>query len=190
MTNHNVLLSNGWILEKIRDHSFLIDFECGDEELNDYFRYRSQLHCKELISQTYGFHKEGTPVNDSIAIMDICNDSVKVKELPEIVKSKIQEEKNYPFYPAVKVTRLGVMKELQGQGIGTMILDSLKRLLLRDNRTGCRFITIDAYNTPKTLDFYIKHNDFEELDIHCDRTKRRTIPLVFDLLRLKDIKIQ
>ena len=32
-------------------------------------------------------------------------------------------------------------------------------LFLNNNRTGCRYVTVDAYNDPETINFYFK-NDF------------------------------
>lgn len=47
--------------------------------------------------------------------------------------------------------------------IGSQILDFIKDWFRsEDNKTGCRFIVVDAYNNPQTLHFYEK-NGFKPL---------------------------
>lgn len=68
-------------------------------------------------------------------------------------------------YPAVLIGRLGISSEYRGKGlnIGSQILDFLKGWFRSfDNKTGCRFIAVDAYNNKKTLHFYEK-NGFKPL---------------------------
>ena len=63
-------------------------------------------------------------------------------------------------YPAVLIGRLGVSSEYRGKGfsIGSQILDFIKGWFRSfNNKTGCRFIVVDAYNNEKTLHFYNKN---------------------------------
>lgn len=188
MQNRNKIEYQGWILEKVPNPSILQDFECGDDDLNDYYRNDSENHRKQLLTQTYCFHRADHSWEDSLAFVDICNDSLRIKDLPQKLFSTIPESKSYAFYPAIKVTRLGVSVEANRQGIGTKLLNAVKHLFVTDNRTGCRFITVDAYNSEKVLNFYKCRNDFEELKLHSNRESRRTIPLVFDLSRIEVVE--
>ncbi|MCB1168677.1 MAG: hypothetical protein KDK33_21150, partial [Leptospiraceae bacterium] len=63
-------------------------------------------------------------------------------------------------------------------GLGRQILDLLKADFVTNNKTGCRFITVDAYNNPKTLGFYGR-NGFEYLD-ETDSNKKTRL-MFFDL---------
>jgi len=54
-------------------------------------------------------------------------------------------------------------------------------MFLRDNRTGCRFMTVDAYNNPQVINFYQK-NGFAFLS-EADQ-KKETRSMYFDLKRL------
>jgi hypothetical protein len=58
----------------------------------------------------------------------------------------------------------------------------IKKLFLTDNRTGCRLVTVDAYNDPEVLDFYLK-NEFQFFS-DKDKSKRQR-SLFFDLKRLQ-----
>ena len=52
---------------------------------------------------------------------------------------------------------------MRGMNIGSDILDYIKEIFSDDsNRTGCRYIVVDAYNRPDVLSFYEK-NEFKYL---------------------------
>ena len=108
MSSRNRIEYQGWILEQVPEPSILQDFECGDDDLNDYYHNDSENHRKQLLTQTYCFHRKDHSWEDSLAFVDICNDSLRIKDLPPDLFTTIPGSKAYPFYPAIKVTRLGV----------------------------------------------------------------------------------
>jgi ribosomal protein S18 acetylase RimI-like enzyme len=92
------------------------------------------------------------------------------------------EKRGYPSYPAVKIGRLGVLKKYQCQDIGTSLVNMTKDMFLTNNRTGCRFLTVDATNKEPVIKFY-KKNGFDFL-WEEDRDKATRI-MFFDLMRHK-----
>lgn len=99
-------------------------------------------------------------------------------------------------FPAVLIGRLGVSADYRGKGmyIGSQIIDFVKDWFRsEDNKTGCRFIVVDAYNNEKTLHFYEKNGfkllyktekeerDFLELEVD---EKLETRFMFFDLKRI------
>ena len=75
----------------------------------------------------------------------------------------IPHEKSLFSYPATLIGRLGVNRDFAGKGIGTELIDFIKLWLLeRENRTACRFLTVDAYNNENTLKYY-ENNGFKYL---------------------------
>ena len=87
------------------------------------------------------------------------------------------EKRKYSFFPAVKITRLGVSLQFQKRGIGSLLLDTVKKFFTTENRTGCRFLLVDAYKD--AVPFY-ERNGFQRLYVKKPET-RRTLPLFFDL---------
>jgi GNAT superfamily N-acetyltransferase len=79
----------------------------------------------------------------------------------------------------MKIGRLGVSNNFKGQGIGTIILDYIKELFITNNRTGCRFITVDAYGA--SLTFY-ERNGFGYLTSKDKGMDTRL--MYFDLMKL------
>lgn len=165
-------------------------FDCGHDDLNNFFRNDAFAHKKELLTETYYLQpKEATEkgIFFPVAFVSYLNDAVNIKRSRDrtyfqkyIKKIAPPEKLTYNYFPAVKIGRLGVKKEYISNGFGTAILNMTKEMFLTDNRTGCRFITVDAYNEPRTINFYQK-NDFDfYLD---DDSKRDARIMYFDLLR-------
>lgn len=183
----NEFENSGWILKKVEDYSVLKNFDCGNEEheqdLNEFFQKDVLKHKEELLSETYALYEATVEKNSPVALISLCNDSIKKENIIEILGFK-GTTKEYPFYPAVKIARFGIVKELHRSGIGSHIINMIKQLFLTDNRTGCRLITLDAYNAPKVTSFY-KKNDFEFLrDNPKDKLRNQRV-MFYDLKRLK-----
>ncbi|KJU83145.1 GCN5-like N-acetyltransferase [Candidatus Magnetobacterium bavaricum] len=106
----------------------------------------------QLLAVTYVLESK----DKTIAFYSVLND--KVQRTTKTSKNVPNKKRHYT-YPAVKIGRLGVHKDYQRIGIGRMVLDHIKKAFAYDNKTGCRFITVDAYNKPDVLSFYIK-NEF------------------------------
>lgn len=175
----NEFVDGPWILKKVENIAICDSFDCGDDDLNEYFHVDAILHKKELLTQTYCLEVRAMP-DLVIALLDFCNDTVQLKEYSGAID--IDERKRYPSLPAVKLTRFGVAKMFQRMNIGTNALNMVKKFFTIDNRTGCRFITVDAYNQPEVINFYEK-NEFKLLT-HKDKNKD-TRSLFFDLKRLE-----
>jgi len=84
-------------------------------------------------------------------------------------------------YPAVKIGRLGTSLVYAGQGIGAEIISFIKLLFAQSNKTGCRFITVDAHHN--AVGFYEKcgFSYFTENDAQDD-----TRLMYFDLKPFRD----
>lgn len=79
------------------------------------------------------------------------------------MKSLTNHEKPLRRYPGVLIGRLGVNVEFARLGIGSEILDFIKGWFFSStNKTGCRFVIVDAVNNPSIISFYQK-NGFKML---------------------------
>jgi hypothetical protein len=145
-------------------------FECGNEDLDDFFANDVLKYEKGLMAKTYTLSPVGAAVSQSfppVGFISFCNDSIVREVFTETLHgSKTQwkkltktllPQKRFNSLPAVKIARLGVQNEYKSQGAGTALLNMTKRLFLTDNRTGCRFLTVDAYVTHEAIGFYKKN---------------------------------
>ena len=89
---------------------------------------------------------------------------------------RFNNHKRLKSYPAAKIGRLAVDASLKGNGIGQRILNFIKCYFTADNKTGCRFITVDAYAA--AIPFYLRNGFVPLNDEDIDEPTRL---LYFDL---------
>lgn len=168
------------ILKNVEDLSICSSFDCGDGDLNEYFHEDVKWHREE----TYCLYNSTAP-NIILALLDFCNDAIKFQySLP--FTPGLDLRIHYPFLPAVKLTRIGVAKELRGNNIGTHALNLVKQFFTTENRTGCRFITVDSYKDPIVIHFYEK-NGFKLFPVdNKEDKKKHTLAMYFDLKRFRN----
>lgn len=112
----NSIIDDEWVIKKV-DNPFICDsFDCGDDDLNDYFRTKSLPHREQLLTQSYYLFSTTSP-DLVLALLDFCNDSVQLQKFT--IAPEIPEGKKYPYLPAVKLTRFGVSKDFHGKNIGS-----------------------------------------------------------------------
>jgi GNAT superfamily N-acetyltransferase len=158
-------------------------FSCGDPELDEFYCVDSVVGGRELLSVTYLILDQ---TGDPAAFFCVSNDSIKKQLLPRSSFQRlvrfVPHEKRYSSMPAVKIGRLGVSAECRGAGVGTIVLDYLKTWFTVGNKTGCRFLVVDAYNRPDSVNFY-RRNGFEFLTSGDEREATRI--MYFDLITFR-----
>jgi GNAT superfamily N-acetyltransferase len=137
----------------------IIGFDCGNDDLNDFFNHDAIKYQYQLLGQTYFFrHCETRQV---VCAFSLSPDSLKVTWLPGSRRKKVKEfiprEKPLQSYPAFLIGRLGVAKDFCGQGIGSQLLNFIKHFCSISYPNLCRFLLVDAYNDPAVLHFYSKN---------------------------------
>ncbi len=155
-------------------------FDCDDTDLNDFLKNDAKKFTRLLLTVTNLFEYGDTTVAFYSVLNDriIEEDSITKSAFKKVVKELPFEKRHFEL-PAVKIGRLGVDKQYQGGGIGTQILDNIKMSFTTKNKTGCRYITVDAYNNDKTINFY-KKNGFDFFPVKEE--KEKTTLMYFDLM--------
>lgn len=171
----NTHSNDKYTLNPVTDFSIFTGFTCcgpddEDHDLDDFIREDAERHLHDKMAVTYGlFFPEEDLSRHPLAFFTLQNDSLKIRS------------GNYPYRatPAVKIGRFGVSLEFQGKGIGTDTLTMIKTFMCNDNRTGCRYITLDAYNKERITSFYQK-SGFTFLKE--PRHQQKQVQMYFDLL--------
>ena len=133
------------------------EFDCGDEDLNEFFTKDASDWQKGLLAVTYYLYLQ----NKAVLYFSLSNDKITADTLPKSlwrkIKSKFPHQKHRGDYPAVKIGRFAVDSEYRGrpEHWGTKAMDFIKQWMITDNKTGCCFLTVDAY--PSAVPFYIKN---------------------------------
>lgn len=148
---------------EVRDNC--VPFSCGEPDLDDFFLKDAELYAEELLGKTYCWVTVEKP-HRLVALFTLSNDSIKTRFLSSNSKNRLQRNVVNPkrgrSYPAVLIGRLGVNVEFQrrtfhlGSQLMTFIKDWFRH---EDNKTGCRFIVVDAYNMERVLHYY-ESNEF------------------------------
>lgn len=160
-------------------------FDCGDDDLNDFILNESVQYRQARLAVTYVIELKGT--NSVAGFFSLANDRVSISdfetktEFNRFRRKRFVNEKRLKSYPAAKICRLGIDLSGRGLGLGTFILDFVKSYFVIDNKTGCRFITVDAY--AEAVPFYLKNNFLPlSAEVDADHTKL----LFFDLEEIEE----
>lgn len=138
------------------------DFSCGNDDLDEFFSKDYMLFGEKLACKTYGFQS----LNNSkqiVAQFSLSNDSIRITNLKSEDWEQIEYvteggEKNLKRWPGVLIGRLGTNTNVRGCGYGTAVMDFIKAWFRSDeNKTGCRFIIVEALNSTQTLNYYEKN---------------------------------
>ena len=129
---------------RIEDAETIKPFDCGDEKLNEYLE-DARFYYDEFIANTFILEDDA----ETLAYFSLLNDVVSNLTIPKNlwrqIRKRIPHEKHFKSYPAMKIGRLAVSKNHQGEHFGSILLDTIKKMLLQRASIGaCRFITVDA----------------------------------------------
>lgn len=143
------------------DH--ILPFDCGDADLNGFLLENNKEvpnarhHNNELLAVTYLI--EDSDKKQTIAYFSLLNDKIERNITDESIWNKLSRSipniKRRKSQPAVKIGRLAVSIIYQGEGWGKQIIQFLKQWFTTNNKTGCRYITVDALASK--VDFYKKY---------------------------------
>ena len=167
----------------LREDTRIPPFRCKDPDLTDFLQDDAKKYLAELMAVTYVF--VDAEADKTVAYFSLLNDKVAYdpenRSLWNRLNRGISNRKRRKSYPSVKIGRLAVAEEYEGNRLGSEILDLVKRTFTSGNRTGCRFVTVDAY--AESADFYRKNGfDFFTKKDRKDKTRLMS----FDLKPFKD----
>ena len=183
---NNIDYQSVYNIRRLGRREMIKSFDCGDADLNDFILRESPLYRKALLAVSYVMEdKEGNHeisayfslANDKVALTDFDNKT----EFNRFRKHRFANEKRLKSYPAVKICRLGVDMRAKGLHLGSFLLDFIKSYFVIDNKTGCRFLTVDAY--VDAIPFYMK-NGF--IPLNGEDADAETRLLYFDLESIVD----
>lgn len=188
-------------------------FTCGESEdeqdLNEFFAQDAIPFQQRLLGKTYVLTLKQSEVEKQhnfpkkiVTFFTLANDSIRLTnkmsdEYRELfLEDTDLRDKTIKRFPGVLLGRLGTNSAFLGQGYGTAVMNFIKSMFTTNNRTGCRFIIVDALNNERTINYYKEHNGFQFLiederleakyiGIGVGRLPLNTRLMYFDLLTLQ-----
>lgn len=173
-------------VRRLKKKELIKSFDCGDADLNDFILKESSLYRQALLAVSYVVESK-LDCNIISAYFSLANDKVSINdfdsktEFNRFRKHRFVNEKRLKSYPAAKICRLGVQAEAKGLHMGSFLIDFIKSYFVINNKTGCRFLTVDAY--ADAIPFYLKNGFVPLNDEDADSATRL---LYFDLATIAD----
>lgn len=196
MTNDDFL--NQYVLKELTEDVLAEceHFSCGVDDLDEFFQKDALSYTRRLVSRSYVFCPKTNPRQIACAF-SVSYDSLRITDLSNRKQEEFRElnelsEKRLKRYPGILIGRLAVNQGMAHQGIGTALMNFIKIWLGHGGKAGCRFLIVDARNTPETLSYYEK-NGFtylfatEAIESMSTRKDKAVVPqttrlMYFDLI--------
>lgn len=141
-------------------------FDCGDHDLNQWFRQVARQHKEKRISSTFVVVAEEVSVEAmgfyAISLAELVN-----ADLPELYRKRLPEK-----VPVFRLGRLATARRHQGKRIGELMLfDAINRVTCVAHEVGGVGLVVDA--KPSAVDFYQQYG-FEPM---LDHPRHLFLPL-------------
>ena len=171
---------NKFCIEKLNKSNKVKYFDCGDGDLNDFILNEASLFQNARLAVSYILRSNDDSKN-IVAFFSLSNDKISITDFENKTKynkfsRRFDNRKRLKSYPAIKIARLGVSLSMKGKQIGSSVIDLIKTYFTNDSKSGCRFLTVDAYSD--AMPFYQK-NGF--VPLNEDDAHDKTRLLYFDL---------
>jgi GNAT superfamily N-acetyltransferase len=129
------------------------NFTCGNEMLDNYFKYQAGQDVKRKLSACFVWPEKETGIIKGY--YTLSNNSIPLDSVPDNIRRKLPG--SYTSIPVTLLGRLAVNKIYQQKGIGKLLLiDALKRSCLAGKQTGSFAVVVDPVNRQAEL-FYKKY---------------------------------
>ena len=166
-------------IEKLdeRHLGLLGKFETDVKDLKDFLVEDAYNNQQLGISTTYLWFYN--PTNELVAYVTVLTDAIRVHGT-QLGKMFVDMGVQYKTLPALKIGRMCVHEKYCGRGIGTYIIQYVMHILLEINeKSGCRFIVLDAKTDTGAHRFYTK-SGFQVLK----QREKGTIPMFYDMIKV------
>jgi len=132
----------------------LAGFDCGKPHLNEFLVNAPNFHRDRLGLTSVVFHRD-LP-GRVIGYFTLANDSLPLTT-SEQGDLGLHDAVVLKAYPAVKLGRLAVASDLQGQGVGEQVMDLVHGEILDSaSLSAARLVILDADDEARVVSFYRK----------------------------------
>lgn len=125
-------------------------FDCGNEELNQFFYNNARKFIEEDYSQLYLSRNKET--SELLGFFTLSCTSIRSEE-----KELLSIEKLARYIPGILLGIFAVDKQYQEKGVGTDLLKKAVLLSINTSMTvGCRCLIVDSLISERLINFYQK----------------------------------
>ena len=162
-------------LQPLTTSSPIGGFSSGDADLDEFLRDDALRLQERLVTRVYLATR--ADAGEPLGYMAVLADLVELKSGEKRQLGLSGGPGDSRFIPAVKVGRLAVSADHQGQGVGQLLMGLAVDLALSlSHRVGCRLVTVDAYE--QSVGFY-EHLRFNRRKVQP--ASQQTVGMWFDI---------
>lgn len=186
------MLSNegyGLLPIKDADIDILDSFDCGKPHLNGFLTTTArEMHEGLLSSTSLVFHQD---FDGLVGYFTLSHDGIPLSTGEEY-ELGYNGQPNLSSFPAVKIGRLAISKDIQKQGVGTAVMGMIRGDVIgAKSLSAARILVVDAENDPDVIRFYERYG-FErsqwadkQAKNHGGRASARpfTVKMIRDVLK-------
>jgi GNAT superfamily N-acetyltransferase len=149
-------------VRKLSEECNVSSFCCGYDAVDEFLQKEAMSFQNEKLGTTYlWYHRERL-----IGFATLIMSQLKKNEMHKETRLEVGKE----FYPAILIGQLGVQKEFQKLGIGSMICGwCLGKAHELSEQLGCRFLIVNAVENK--IDWY-KRRGFQLLPKQGNRREK------------------
>ena len=176
---------DNYYFETLNDNHDLSDFDCGDDDLNDFLKndalvqQNANLNVTKLVMYNQKIVGFVTLLTDTIPLRNIRNEKVTFN-----IKDLLWISSKNRLISAVKNGRLAVDKRYSGANLETHILRNIisNLKIISKRAVGFRFLIVEGY--ARAFNLYVVKNGFEYLK--KDDSKIKNIDFIDKEIRQKN----
>ena len=145
-------------IEKLNNVIRLRNFQCGIPQLDDFIQNVFRLSIENHYCRAYSVVDKNSPDKTVVALFALSFDSLdldtgdkdemmagtSLTSIPQISNEYEDIFLNKPHYPALDIAYLAVEQDMQGQGIGQLIIEAIHQRAQQQDFAGCQFLTVEA----------------------------------------------
>lgn len=147
-----------WAFESVSRRHDREAFDCGNGELNDYLRRYARQSEDLGLGRTIVAVQRGDP--RVMGYFTLRGGAVPLDSLPEDARRRLPRQ---PI-PVVHVARLAVDRQMQGRGLGSLLLvEALRRAQAASSLIGARLVELYAIDDA-AKSFYVRFGFREMID--------------------------
>lgn len=151
-----MLAAGGYGLLEVTDidAATLRAFGCGKTHLDNFLQtVATAFHEQRLGLTTVVFHQDFDGI---VGYFTLANDAIRLRD-SERFDLGVDAAVELAFFPAVKLGRFAIAARLQGQRVGSAVMELVRgELLDSTSRSAGRLIVTDADNEERVVRFYEK----------------------------------
>jgi GNAT superfamily N-acetyltransferase len=128
-------------IEPLGTHHDRVEFTCGVESLDRYFRTQASQDVKRKANGVFVLVDPREP-NEVRGYYTLCATALSQGDVPVAARKHVPR---YPLVSATLVGRLAVAVARQGQGLGALLLaDAVQRAYVSASSVGSSMLVVDA----------------------------------------------